>query len=99
MSQMISPAIDNHEQPIAARAAAKPELTVVIPMKDEAPNIPALYQRLTATLDAIGRPYELIAVDDGSRDEGPRLLRELAQRDSRLRVVRLRRNFGQTAAF
>ena len=100
MTPIPFPAIDEHEQaPQLLSAAPRPELTVVIPMKDEAPNIPALYERLTAALEALGRPYELIAVDDGSRDEGPRLLRELAARDPRLRVVRLRRNFGQTAAF
>jgi glycosyltransferase involved in cell wall biosynthesis len=100
MSQMTLSAIDDQERaPAQTPAAARPELTVVIPIKDEEPNIPALYARLTAALEALGRPYELIAVDDGSRDGGPQLLRDLAAHDARLRVVRLRRNFGQTAAF
>jgi glycosyltransferase involved in cell wall biosynthesis len=58
-----------------------------------------LYERLTTELEALSIPYEIIAVDDGSRDKSFTLLRELAERDERLRVVRFRRNFGQTAAF
>lgn len=76
-----------------------PYLSVVIPIRDEEESIPALYTRLTAELDALGQGYELIAVDDGSRDRSFALLRELALADRRLRVVRFRRNFGQTAAF
>jgi glycosyltransferase involved in cell wall biosynthesis len=76
-----------------------PELTIVIPMRDEEPNIPRLYERLTGALDALGKPYEMIMVDDGSRDRTFALLQGLAANDSRLRVVRLRRSFGQTAAF
>jgi glycosyltransferase involved in cell wall biosynthesis len=77
----------------------RPELTIVVPIKDEEPNITPLYTRLTAVLETLGRPYEIICIDDGSRDATPRLLRELAEHDPRLRVVRMRRNFGQTAAF
>lgn len=80
-------------------AATPPELTIVIPMRDEEPNIPLLYERLTGALDAIGKPYEIITVDDGSRDRTFALLSAIAARDHRLRVVRLRRSFGQTAAF
>lgn len=77
----------------------RPALSIVIPIHDEEPNIPPLYERLTTVLEAMGRPYEIIAVDDGSHDRSFVLLRELAARDERLRVVRLRRSFGQTAAF
>ncbi|MEE2636271.1 MAG: glycosyltransferase family 2 protein, partial [Acidobacteriota bacterium] len=76
-----------------------PELSVVIPLLDEAPNVEPLYRELTETLTAWGRPYEVVLVDDGSSDETFELLAELQRRDARLRVVRLRRNFGQTAAF
>jgi glycosyltransferase involved in cell wall biosynthesis len=82
-----------------AEAAPAPELSVVVPIYDEEENIPALYERLTGTLSALDRGYEIIAVDDGSRDRSFALLRELARADRRLRVVRFRRNFGQTAAF
>jgi glycosyltransferase involved in cell wall biosynthesis len=76
-----------------------PEISVVIPVRNEAPNVRALYDELTATLDTCGRRYEIIVVDDGSTDETFDLLAGLQARDSRLRVIRFRRNFGQTAAF
>ncbi|MCU0490241.1 MAG: glycosyltransferase family 2 protein [Chloroflexaceae bacterium] len=78
---------------------ATPYLSVVVPIYNEEESIPSLYERLTTSLTALGRSYEIITVDDGSRDRSFALLRELAQQDSRLRVVRFRRNFGQTAAF
>lgn len=78
---------------------AHPALSVVIPIFNEEDSIPFLYERLTTALDALDVPYEMIAVDDGSRDRSFALLRERASYDSRLRVVRFRRNFGQTAAF
>ena len=76
-----------------------PEISVVIPMRNEAPNVAALYEELTATLETFGRRYEIIVVDDGSTDETFDLLAGIQARDARLRVIRFRRNFGQTAAF
>ena len=76
-----------------------PDLSVVIPIYNEAQSLPELYRELTETLSRWGRPYEIIAVDDGSRDGSFEILAGLQQMDSRLRVIRLRRNFGQTAAF
>src|SRR5919199_2941477 len=81
-----------------AEPAAAPELSVVVPIYDEEENIPTLYQRLTGVLAALGSGYEIIAVDDGSRDRSFALLHEIARADRRPRVVRFRRNFGQTAA-
>ncbi len=83
----------------AAEAGAAPYVSVVVPIYNEEESIPHLYRRLTDALDPMGRPYEIIAVDDGSRDRTFPLLRELAADDERLRVVRFRRNFGQTAGF
>ncbi|GAB4211897.1 MAG: glycosyltransferase family 2 protein [Roseiflexaceae bacterium] len=80
-------------------APSTPLLSVVVPIYNEEESIPLLHQRLTEELTALGHPYEIITVDDGSRDRSFALLRELAEADPRLRVVRLRRNFGQTAAF
>ena len=80
-------------------ASDLPYLSVVIPIHDEEESIPYLYERLTKVLGDLGYPYELIAVDDGSQDRSFTLLRDLAHEDRRLRVVRLRRNFGQTAGF
>jgi glycosyltransferase involved in cell wall biosynthesis len=76
-----------------------PDLSVVIPIYNESPNIRQLHAELVSTLDAWGRPYEIVAVDDGSRDDSYAILTELHRADPRLKVVRFRRNFGQTAAF
>ncbi len=76
-----------------------PDLSIILPIYNEAENIPYLYDELMPVLESIGRSFEIIAVDDGSRDNSFALLAALHERDPRLRVVRLRRNFGQTAAF
>lgn len=78
---------------------ATPRLSIVVPIFNEEENIRSLYERLSAVVSQIGRPYEIIAVDDGSRDRSYAILGEVALRDPCLRVVRLRRNFGQTAGF
>jgi glycosyltransferase involved in cell wall biosynthesis len=75
------------------------ELSVVIPIRDEAPSLEDLHRELSETLTRWGRDYELIVVDDGSRDESFETLARLQALDPHLRVIRLRRNFGQTAAF
>ena len=76
-----------------------PDLSIVIPVYNEGANIKQLIAELTTTLDAHGRPFEVIVIDDGSTDETFEELARLQARDSRLRVIRFRRNFGQTAAF
>jgi glycosyltransferase involved in cell wall biosynthesis len=76
-----------------------PELSIVIPVQNESPNIKPLYEELTHTLGQYGRSYELVIVDDGSTDDTFEQLAALQSRDARLRVIRFRRNFGQTAAF
>jgi glycosyltransferase involved in cell wall biosynthesis len=76
-----------------------PEISVVVPMRNESANVTDFYAEMTAVLDAFGRPYEIVAIDDGSTDETFALLASLQSRDPRLRVIRFRRNFGQTAAF
>ena len=76
-----------------------PEISVVVPVRNEALNVPRLYEELTTTLESFGRRYEIIVVDDGSTDETFELLAGLQARDARLRIVRFRRNFGQTAGF
>src|SRR6187399_860109 len=76
-----------------------PELSIVIPVQNESPNIKPLYDELTQTLGQYGRSYELLIVDDGSTDDTFEQLAALQARDPRLKVIRFRRNFGQTAAF
>jgi glycosyltransferase involved in cell wall biosynthesis len=75
------------------------DLSIVIPIRNEAPSLVELHRELTETLVAWGRDYELIVVDDGSTDESFETLARLQAVDPHLRVIRFRRNFGQTAAF
>src|SRR6202011_910841 len=73
-------------------------LSIVIPIHNEEPSILPLYDRLTAVLESLQKPFELIFVDDASIDRSFDLLANLVETDPRLKVIRLRRNFGQTAA-
>jgi glycosyltransferase involved in cell wall biosynthesis len=75
------------------------DLSVVLPIYNESENIPHLYAELVPVLEAMGCSFEVIAVDDGSSDDSFQMLKDLSARDDRLRAVRFRRNFGQTAAF
>ena len=75
------------------------ELSVVIPVKNEAAGLEDLHREITATLEPWGRPYEVIVVDDGSTDESFAVLARIQAADPRWRIIRFRRNFGQTAAF
>jgi len=77
---------------------AAPELSVFLPVYNEQDNIEQLNMRLTEALKSIGRSYEVTYVDDGSTDQSMGRLREIAAADPRVRVVSLRRNYGQTAA-
>ena len=73
-------------------------LSVVIPIHNEEPALLPLYDRLTRVLEALSNPYEVLFVDDASTDRSFELLANLAETDGRLKIIRLRRNFGQTAA-
>jgi glycosyltransferase involved in cell wall biosynthesis len=73
-------------------------LSVVIPIHNEEPALLPLYDRLTRVMEALNKPYEVLFVDDASTDRSFELLANLAETDARLKVIRLRRNFGQTAA-
>ncbi len=74
-------------------------LSIVIPVYNEEETIPLLYDAVIAAMQAVDQPWELILVDDGSKDQSYQRLSDLAQEDSQhVRVIGLRRNFGQTAA-
>src|SRR5260221_6336342 len=75
-----------------------PSLSIVIPIHNEEPSILPLYDRLTAVLERLRKPYEIIFIDDASNDRSFDLLANLVETDARLKVIRLRSNFGQTAA-
>src|SRR5512136_3017665 len=75
------------------------DLSIVLPVCNEAGALPGLYAELMQVLATLGKSYEIIAVDDGSRDESLAILKRLTESDPRLIVIALRRNFGQTAAF
>ncbi len=74
------------------------DLSVVIPIKDEQDNIAPLHEGLREALDPLGLDYEVIFIDDGSSDASFTVLETLAANDPRVKAVRFRRNFGQTAA-
>jgi glycosyltransferase involved in cell wall biosynthesis len=76
----------------------KPALSIVVPAFNEVDAIPVLYAELVAALEGIGRSFEVLVVDDGSTDGMFAALTGLHGADPRLRVIRLRRNYGQTAA-
>ena len=76
-----------------------PEISVVIPLRDEEENVQPLHAELTAVLKPIGRAYEIILIDDGSEDATFERLAEIQARDPHVRVIQFTRNFGQTAAF
>ena len=73
-------------------------ISVILPVLNEEDNLEPLHERLSEALDPMGRDYEIIFVDDGSTDGSWEALKKVAARDRRVRLVRLRRNFGQTAA-
>jgi glycosyltransferase involved in cell wall biosynthesis len=75
-----------------------PQISVVVPVYNEEENIAPLHRKIDAALQALNLPYEVLYVDDGSRDRSFELLSEIAARDEHAKVVRFRCNFGQTAA-
>lgn len=83
------------------RHTGAPELdiSVVLPVYNEAGNLQEFVPELSATLQTMGRPYEIIAVDDGSKDDSVQILRDLKHKEPNLRIISFRRNFGQTAGF
>jgi glycosyltransferase involved in cell wall biosynthesis len=75
------------------------DISVVVPVLNEEESLPSLHQKLTEALAGSGYSYEIIIVDDGSADRSFEIMRQLQSGDPHLRLVRFRRNYGQTAAF
>lgn len=75
-----------------------PELSLFLPVLDEEENLRPMHAKIQEALESLGKTAEVIYVDDGSTDASLKILREIASEDSRVRVISLRRNYGQTAA-
>lgn len=86
--------------PLEARRAAPPapHLSIVVPCHDEESHVEALYRRLVPVLDPAHAPFEILFVDDGSRDRTREVIRHVSAADPRVRLIPLKRNYGQTAA-
>lgn len=78
--------------------AYAPVLSLFLPVLDEEENLRPMHEKIRAALDALGKTAEVIYVDDGSTDKSLQILKEIAGSDNRVRVISLRRNYGQTAA-
>ncbi len=78
--------------------ADRVDLSFIVPLYNEAENLPELHQELSAAAKRLGRSYEMIFIDDGSSDNSWEVLKWLQKNDPLVRIVRLRKNFGQTAA-
>ena len=94
----LAPAATLACEPVRGRGAEALELSVVIPLYNEQDNVSPLLEELFGVLSRLGRSFEVLCIDDGSRDGTFAELSRLAAREPRLRVIRFRRNFGQTAA-
>jgi len=93
--------LDEQEQLIAEQPRSlteTPDISVFLPVYNEEPNLLPLHAKLDAALKSLGRSAEIVYVDDGSSDGSLGILRRIADLDSRVRIVALRRNYGQTAA-
>ncbi len=86
------------EAPPAERDDQTLDISVFLPVYNEEPNLRPLHAKMTNALATLGRTAEIIYVDDGSSDGSLEVLREIARQDARVRVIALRRNYGQTAA-
>src|SRR5215213_10942989 len=81
-----------------SETAPTPELSLFLPVLDEEENLRPMHAKIREALETLGKTAEVIYVDDGSTDSSLKILREIAAEDSRVRVISLRRNYGQTAA-
>jgi glycosyltransferase involved in cell wall biosynthesis len=78
--------------------SVRPQVSVVVPVLNEEENLPKLFERICSAFEGLNKTWEVIFVDDGSTDGTFKVLQKLQQSHDALHIVRLRRNFGQTAA-
>src|SRR5437660_5724861 len=95
--ETITEEMTRREQRVSVDTSA-PEVSVFLPVFNEEPNLRPLHEKLDRALRQLGRTAEIIYVDDGSSDGSLSVLREIAAKDQRVRVIALRRNYGQTPA-
>ncbi len=81
-----------------AHSPVRPTFSVVAPIYNEAETLPQFYARIVAVMESLGEPFELVLVNDGSQDGSYRIMREMNQRDPRVRVIDFSRNFGHQMA-
>lgn len=81
-----------------AKAQDAPEISVFLPVFDEEENLRPMHAKIREALESLGKTAEIIYVDDGSTDKSLEILKEIAAEDERVRIISLRRNYGQTAA-
>ncbi len=85
-----------HERPV--QMTSRPVYSIVAPVFNEQELLPEFYQRVMATMDQLGEPWELVLINDGSRDRTPEIMRELHAQDPRVKVINFSRNFGHQLA-
>jgi len=95
---MSQTAVAPSASPAAAAEAQPPEISVLVPVLNEEDSVFELVERVTAVVEELGRSFEIVFIDDGSRDLTAERIREAHGRDARVKLIRLRRNFGKAAA-
>ncbi len=100
MSTYSGPTVSHESptRPTAAASDAAPMFSVVAPVFNEEQLLPEFYRRVVATLEPLGEPFELVLVNDGCRDRSPEIMRDLHERDPRVKVLNFSRNFGHQLA-
>lgn len=94
----MKPILVQNPTEILPESENSPELSLFLPVLDEEENLRPMHAKIQEALESLGKTAEVIYVDDGSRDKSLQILKEIAAEDSRVKVISLRRNYGQTAA-
>src|SRR6266536_2947578 len=95
MKSLEQETLKNQDYAPSSADVARPELSIFLPVFNEEPNLLPLHAKLDDALKELGRSAEIVYVDDGSTDGSLKILRAIAELDTRVRVVALRRNYGQ----